>query len=481
MLTAPVRLKALVTLMLPLFVLAGCAVGPDYQRPDIPLSSTFHGATAVADRTATAAPTLSRWWTGFGDPVLDRVVTTALAQNLTLAQATARVSQARAVTQAARAALLPSGQLNAQAAAAHQSLQDPLGRVENAQPGFDRNAALYSGNVGASWEVDVFGGLRRSAEAAQADYQAAQAASVAARLTVIAETADTYVVVRTVQARLALAHEQTATQTRRVALAQLRYDRGIAPELELRQAQGELATTAANVPVFEAALVSARNGLDVLMGIAPGTADAALDAPAPIPQAPAIQTAGGPASLLRRRPDVIVAERRLAASNARIGQALSDYYPKLSLSALMGSATTVAGNFFTGGAATAQGVGGLRWRLFDFGTVDAEVQSARGKNAEALAAYRLSILQATADVEDAFSSVAKREDQAQQLTLGEAALTRARSSALAAYQTGASNYLQVLDADDRLQHVQDARIVAQSDASRAAIASFLALGGGWEE
>lgn len=468
-------------MLLAVFALAGCAIGPNYEAPSVPASSAFKGGSAVNERASAPAPELSRWWTGFNDPVLNRVVTTALAQNLTLAQATARVTQARASTQASRAALLPAGQLNAQAAGAHQSLEDPLGRVENSQPAFDRNSGLYQASAGATWELDVFGGLRRSAEAAQADYQAAQASSIAARLSVISETADTYMLVRTIQARIALAREQTATQSRRVELAQLRYGRGVAPELELRQAQGELAMTAATIPALETALVSARNGLDVLMGIEPGTADEALDSPRPIPQPPGIETAGGPASLLRRRPDVIVAERHLAASNARIGQALSEYYPKISLSALVGSATTVAGNFFTGDAALAQGAAGLRWRLFDFGRVDAEVQAAKGKNAEALAAYRLSILQATADVEDAFSLVVKREAQEQQLALGETALTRARVSALAAYQAGSESYLQVLDADDRLQRVQDARIVAQSDAARAAVASFLALGGGWDE
>ncbi|GAB5098456.1 efflux transporter outer membrane subunit [Caballeronia sp. HLA56] len=476
-----VKRQSLPALLLAVFTLAGCAVGPDYKPPTVPMSSSFQGAEALNERAGAPTPELSQWWTGFNDPVLNRVVTTALAQNLTLAQATARVAQAHATTRAARAALLPAGQMNVQAAAAHQSLEDPLGRVENSQPGFDRNSPLYQASAGVSWEIDVFGGLRRSAEAAQADYQAAQASSVAARLSVIAETADTYVLVRTVQARLALAKDQTTTQQRRVDLAQLRYSRGVAPELELRQAQGELATTAANVPVFETALVSARNGLDILMGIEPGTADEALDSPRPIPQPPGIQTADGPASLLRRRPDIIVAERHLAASNARIGQAIAGYYPTISLSALVGSATTVASNVFTGDAALAQGVAGLRWRLFDFGTVDAEVQAAKGKNAEALAAYRLSVLQATADVEDAFSLVVKREARERQLALGETALQRALASALAAYQSGSENYLQVLDADDRLQRVQDERIVAQSDAARAAVASFLALGGGWDE
>jgi hypothetical protein len=177
-----VKLQSLPALLLSVFALAGCAVGPDYAPPSVQMSSAFKGAAAINDRAGAPTPDLAHWWTGFNDPALNRVVATALAQNLTLAQATARVAQARATTRSARAALLPTGQMNVQAAAAHQSLEDPLGRVENSQPGFDRNSRLYQASAGVSWEVDVFGGLRRSAEAAQADYEAAQASSVAARL-----------------------------------------------------------------------------------------------------------------------------------------------------------------------------------------------------------------------------------------------------------------------------------------------------------
>lgn len=477
------RLAPVPTAMTALAVLflAGCAVGPDYHAPALTAAAQFHSASLLESRRiATPPPPLENWWVGFNDPTLERVIDVALRQNLELAQAVARVTQAGALTQSARAALLPSAEVSGQASTAHASLEDPIGRLENASPGFNRNGQLYNLGIGASWEVDVFGGLRRGAEAAQADYESAQAAEAAARLTIIAETADTYLLLRTVQARLALAQQQTATQQRRVELARLRFSRGIAPELELRQAEGELATTAARVPSLEAALVAAHNGLDVLMGVAPGTDDAQLQNVAPIPAAPAVQTAGGPADLIRRRPDLIVAERKLAASNARIGEAVSDYYPKFSLSGLIGTATTASGDLFAANTMLAQGIAGLHWRLFDFGRVDAEVKAAKGKNAEALAAYRQSVLVATEEVEDALTALVKLEAQEALLSNGEQALGRARDSALAAYQSGSQNYLQVLDADDRLQQTQDARIVAQSDAARAAVAAFRSLGGGWE-
>lgn len=470
-------------LALAAIVLSACAVGPDYHRPTVELPEQFRGTADIGQRTAApSAPELSSWWQGFNDPVLNRVVTTALAQNLDLAQAVARVSQARAGTESARAALLPSGQLSAQAARAHQSLEDPVVAAEASSiPGFNRNSYYYNVDAGASWEIDLFGGLRRSAEAAQAEYEATQAASAAARLEVIAATADTYVLVRTLQARLQLAREQTATQQDRVRLVRLLASRGLAPDWQLREAQGVLSEVSASVPALETGQVSARNALDVLMGRTPGTSDPDLDAIAPIPSAPAVQTAVGPADLLRRRPDIIVAERRLAASNARIGEALSDYYPKFSLSALMGSTTTVGGHLFDSPANVALGAFGLRWRLFDFGRVDAEVKAAKGKNAEALAAYRLSVLQATADIENAFSALVKREAQEKLFRDGETSLSHARDSIAAGYARGTSSYVNVLEADSRLEAIQDARIIAQSSAARAAIASFKALGGGWDD
>jgi len=183
---------------------------------------------------------------------------------------------------------------------------------------------------------------------------------------------------------------------------------------------------------------------------------------------------------LRRRPDLIVAERRLAAANARIGVAVAEYYPKFSLGALVGSATTTSGNLFDGCANQAQAVLGLRWRLFDFGRVDAQIAAARGQTAEALAVYRLAVLRAAQDVEDAFAALVKREAQTRALAQGEHALAQARETSFAAYKGGVVSLIEVLDADANLLQTRDAQAQAQTEATRAAIASFRALGGGWQ-
>ncbi|QUT05590.1 efflux transporter outer membrane subunit [Sphingobium phenoxybenzoativorans] len=460
--------------------LAGCAVGPNYHRPAIASASAYMGSPAVAARSQAAPITTDSWWAGFGDPVLSDLVMKALDQNLDIAQAVARVSQAKASLRAADAALLPSASVSASAATAHQSLETPTGRMPGATPGFDRDGQLYDASLGASWEIDLFGGLRRGGEAARADYQASQAGVAAARLSVAAQVADTYIVIRGLQARLSVAEQQVSTQRRLVDTVRLQYDKGVAAELQLRQAEGALTQVEASVPVLRIGLEAAMNALDILLGAQPGTYRQTLAAVTPIPDAPAIGETGAPADLLRRRPDLIIAERKLAASNARIGVAVSEYFPKFSIGGLIGSATTVAGNMFTGVANQAQGVLGLRWRLFDFGRVDAEIAAAKGANAEALAAYRLAVLRASEDVENAFSALVQREAQEATLARGEIALTRAQSASLAAYKGGVVSLIEVLDADRRLLDTRDARVQAQAEAARAAVASFRALGGGWQ-
>jgi outer membrane protein TolC len=219
--------------------------------------------------------------------------------------------------------------------------------------------------------------------------------------------------------------------------------------------------------------------LDVLFGVQPGTYRAERRSSMPVPVAP-----GWPrpaADLIRRRPDLIVAERRLAAANARIGVAIAESYPRFSLGALLGSTTTISsGNLLTRGATQALGVLGRRWRLFDVGRVDAQIATARGHQAEALAAYRLAALRATEDVENAFSALVKRESELGILTRGKSSFARARENADAAYRAGIVSLIEVLDADSNLLQARDAKAQAQTEAVRAAIAAFRALGGGWD-
>ncbi len=462
-------------------LLSGCAVGPDYRRPDAPLPDRYPTQPRGAANITAHPPVSAAWWDGFDDPLLSSFVSRALAQNLDLAQASAQLAQARAGADAATAALLPAGNIDAQTARAHQSVETPLGQVLNSAPGYDRYGNSYEANLTASWELDVFGGLRRSRQAALAEYQASQAGVAAARLAVAARTADTYITIRGLQARLAITRRQVQTRQDLLEKVQLLYERGLSPEYEVRQIEAELLQVQATMPILQTGLDAAMNALDVMLGVPPGTHRSSLAEAGPIPHTPELASTGTPADLLRRRPDLIVAERRLAASNARIGVAISEYYPKLSLSALLGSATAVSsGNLFTGGASQSAGVLGLRWRLFDFGRVNARIGQAKGQEAEALAAYRQSVLRATEDVENAFSSLANRETQAAMLDKGEAALASARQSSFASYSKGAASLIEVLRADEKMLQVADANAQAKVESAQAAVAVFKALGGGWQ-
>jgi NodT family efflux transporter outer membrane factor (OMF) lipoprotein len=439
------------------------------------------GGPAVDAKAAQATKVdLVNWWRSFNDPLLASLVDRALAQNLDLQQASAPVVQARAALRHASADLLPSGQVSGQASENYQSTESPQGRIASALPGFQREAQSYELDLGASWELDLFGGKDAARDAARADWQASAAGAAAARLTVAAQTADTYILIRSLQARLDVARGQLKTQQQLVDLIALQYRKGVAAEMQLRQAEGALAQVKAAVPELEQNRDVAMNALDVLLGLQPGSTRTELAAAAPIPIPPAVSSAGGPPALLRRRPDIIAAERTLAASNARIGVAISEYYPKFTLGGLLGTATMGVGGLFSGGATQASGFLGLRWRLFDFGRVDAEVAAARGKNTEALAAYRLTVLKASEDVENSFSTLVKQQARAQILAEGDVSLTKARASSFAAYKGGVSSLLDVLDADRRLLENRDAEVQARAAAARAAVASFRALGGGWD-
>jgi NodT family efflux transporter outer membrane factor (OMF) lipoprotein len=476
----PMPSKRTLAILISASLSAGCAVGPDYTRPELSMPENFLSQAAVEQRHARPNADLITWWAGFGDPQLTRLVTLALEQNLDLAQAAARVAQVRAGLGAATAALLPSGSVSGQTGRAYQSVETPLGQALNATPDFDRYGNAHEANIGASWELDIFGGLRRGREAALAEYQASAAGAAATRLAVAAQTADTYITIRGLQTRIAVARQQVQTQEELLATVNLLYSQGLAAELQVYQVEGALAQVRASVPVLETGLDAAMNALDVMLGSSPGTHHSELAKTTTIPVAPQIAAAGSPDELLRRRPDLIAAERRLAASNARIGVAIAEYYPKLSLSGLIGSATSVSGDsLFSSGASQAAAVLGLRWRLFDFGRIDAQIEQAKGQEAESLAAYRLAALRATEDVENAFSALVNREEQATLLAKGVDSLDQARDASFMAYQKGAVSLIEVLNADETLLRATDTRAQAQTESARAAVAAFKALGGGW--
>lgn len=460
--------------------LAGCAVGPDYRAPDLAPPFAYHGGSTLAARAGEAPPpALETWWQGFDDPVLARFVERALTRNLDLAAARERVAQARAIASRAGAARLPAIAVDASLARERQSLRSPLGELARHAPGYERTQSLAQLDAGASWEADLAGGLRRGEQAAHAELAVVEAQHAGTRVTLAGETADAYLRVRGAQSRIAIAQRQIDNEAQWVDLVRLRRDKGLGTAREVAQADGLLLQAQAGVPPLRRELASQLFRLDVLTGVAPGTSEGELVAAAADFKVPAIATAGGPAELLRRRPDVVAAERRLAASNARIGVAIAGYYPSFSLSGVLGFESLDPGRTLSAAAFQPAALAGLHWRLFDFGRVDAEVEQARGANREALLRYRQEMLRATEDVEDAIVAVAELEGQHALLAREVDAHLQARDAAQDAYRGGAVGLVEVLDENRQLLAAQDLLARVRTDDARAAVAAFRALGGGW--
>lgn len=460
--------------------MAGCAVTPSYERPTSPMPAEFHNALALAERAnVLKAPTLDQWWVGFEDPALVRIVERALQQNLSMAAAFARVEQARAAARVVATRELPSGTFVADATRQHQSLESPSGRLASGAPGYDRNQSLFNLGAGASWELDLAGGLKSGTQQAEAEAQAAEADRLGVRVSIAAEAADAYFRVRGAQSRITLAQEEIDTNTKLLELVRVRKEDGLASVREVAQAEALLHQTTATLPPLKIELETQLNRLDVLMGAQPGTYASELSSPGVDRPLPAIEVAQGPADLLRRRPDVIAAERRLASAHARIGVATAEYYPHLTLSALLGLSSLGGGNLLTAAAFQPQVGAGLRWRLFDFGRVDSEVAQAKGSEAEQLALYRQSMLRATEDVENAIVTLTQLEQQHIELSKEVESRVQARDSAKEAYKGGAIGLFEALEEERQLLAARDQLARVHADNGRAVVATFRALGGGW--
>lgn len=471
------RLLGMSVLLIPL-ALEACAVGPNYVKPQTALAP-FHNAAPVVQTAAAPAP-LDTWWTGFNDPMLVTVVQRALDQNLDLAAALGRVQQARAVAKGAGAQLLPTVDVSGGATANRASLRSPYSSAVGGQSGLSRNYEDYSVGPSASWEIDLFGGLRRGAKAASEEESAAEADRVGTRITVVADAADAYLQIRGYQARLAVALDQVSNDEHLLKLVQDRYAAGSGTGQEIAEAQALLRQARASVPLLRIGLEKQLNRLDVLMGAQPGTYAQELGLASAIPAIPAIPDKTAPTDMLRRRPDIIAAERRLAASSDRIGVAISDYYPKVSLSGALGFDSISASSLFTKSAFAATGGGLIRWRLFDFGKVDAQVKQARGANAEALALYRQTVLRAAEDVEDSLVTLSQTQDRVAEVQEQVAALTRARDLAQQSWKAGSTPLTDVINADQQLLIARDQLDSERAGSARAAVAVFRALGGGWQ-
>lgn len=451
--------------------LAGCTVGPAYRRPPTPVPATW--STPPAGGASTATAQITDWWKTFGDPLLDRFVAHAIAANHDLRIAAARVREARALRSGTMGELLPT--LDALA-----SYTDAR-RSENALtfPVDQLDTNLYETGFDARWELDLFGGKRRSVEAATADLAAALENERDVLVTLLGEVARNYVEARGLQRRLIIAQRNIDAQQDAVTLTRARFEAGLTSELDVAQATSLLARVRAQVPVLETSLRRAAYRLGVLLGGEPGALWEELATEQPIPPVPPEVPVGLPADLLRRRPDVRRSERQLAAATARIGVEAAELFPKVSLLGTAGLQSLSVSDLFSGGSRFWSAGPSLTWRIFDAGRIRARIHAQDAREEQALAQYEKAVLTALEDAENAL--VAYAEEQVRYRSLYDAVRASRRAVDLATelYAKGLGSFLAVLDAERSLYENEDQRVVSQSNVSVNLVALYKALGGGW--
>src|SRR5882724_63148 len=453
---APMRHPRL--LVTALVLLAGCTVGPDYMRPSVLLPDSWRAAGRPA-AAPTPATDLAGWWHAFGDQTLDAIVDQALAENLDLKTGAARVREARAARVIAASGLYPS--IGTSASYARTRPFSKHSQFGSLLPGNLAEANLFQGDFDASWELDVFGGVRRGIEAADADVAAAEDDERDVRVTLLAEVARNYVEIRSLERRIAIAAENIENQRSSVALTEDRFRTGLASELDVRQARSLLATTESEVPLLESQREQTLHALSVLVGREPNALQEDLARPAPIPGVTAPDAlavhipVGLPSDLLRRRPDVRRAERQVAAATARVGVATADLFPKVSLTGLAGLESVSAGDFFSGGSRYFNAGPTISWRLFEGGRIRANIAAADAREEQALHQYEKAVLTGLRDVEDAL--VAYGKERRRRDALMQAVEANRRSVVLARdrYVNGVGTYLAVLDAERTRYEAED--------------------------
>lgn len=455
-----------------MLILAGCiSVGPNYQPPEPASPLQWKNAALLAATPQAATPSsslaeLARWWQAFNDPGLDRLIATTLAQNLDLKSAQAKLREARARAAIADAALYPS--VTAEAGA------------KRSESGSDANPSkTFSAGLDASWELDIFGANRRASEAAVATASATQASLRDTQVSLIAEVANAYISLRTLEARYAAAQSSLASQQETRDLTRWRWQAGLVSELDFIQAESTLAQTRAKLPAFDIQLESARNQLTVLLGVQPSALPDLLAGSGKIPDFSNVADMPLPLDTLRQRPDIRVAERNLAAQTAQVGAAEAARYPTVNLSGTLSLQSDQLGRLLRADSLINSLAASLTAPIFDAGRIRANIAVQNAVLDQTLATYQKTVLQALADVENALMALAKTEARRADLRTAASTAEAADSMARQRYAAGLVDYLTVLDAQRTLLTVQDSLRSAEGDRASALVQLYKALGGGW--
>jgi len=450
----------------------GCAVGPDFHRPEVSVPGGWAGPTA---KPATQPKTpggreLADWWTLFQDPILTSLINRAVSSNLDLKLAEARIREARAAKGVAAGGLGPALDASGSYQRSRSSAASGTG---------SSSADQYQAGFDAGWEIDIFGGQRRNLEAADADLQAAVETRRDVLVTLTAEVARNYINLRSFQQQIVITQKNLAAQLHSAKLTRQRFEGGFVSGLDVANAEAQSATTAAQIPLLESSVQQAIYSLSVLLGEPPASLEAELSPTGIIPGAPPEVPAGVPSELLRRRPDIRRAEAQIHAATARIGVAAAELFPKFTIA---GSAGYQSGEFsswfdwanrfwFFGPS--------LSWRLFESGRIRAGVELQKALQEQEVITYRQTVLSALQEVENALIASSKEQAHRKALATAVAANRKAVSLAETLYTEGQTDFLNVLQAQGALYATEDALVQSTSTVSTNLVALYKALGGGW--
>ena len=451
-------------------LLSGCAVGPNYVKPNTPVAASFQSAQ---DPIYSSEQVQSQFWKQFGDPTLDQLVDDSLAANHDLRIALGRLVEARA--------------------ARHQALFD-FGPTVTADGGYTKQRVpaaaspvgtgykyeLYDAGFDATWELDLFGRIRRENEAARADLEGAEANLRDVQVSVIAEVARTYFELRGTQNELAVAQRNVENQRESLRITDERLSAGRGTELDTSRAQAQLSTTLSSISPLEASISRSIHRLSVLTGRDPDALTDLLGPAKALPDLPKIAAVGDPAALLRRRPDIRVAERQLASATARIGVAVGDLFPKVSFTGNFGYMSNDTSTLGSAGARSYEIAPGISWAAFDLGRIRAQVAAAHAQADVDLAAYQKTVLLALEDTENSLVTHARARDHLRNADDAARASATAARLARTRYEGGIVDFLEVLDAERTQLQAEDQLAQSKTDAMTSLVAVYKALGGGWE-
>jgi len=465
-----------------LLIMTGCkTVGPDFEKPEVPVADTWLEANNENVDTTTSA--YQDWWAVFEDPALSKLIDTAYRQNLSLQVAGLRVMEARAQLGIATGLKYPQSQsVGGGYAYSRSSINaPPLSSLpDDVLQGVDRSAGVWSASFDAAWEADVWGKFSRGVEAADANLAANMLNYDAVLVTLTGDVAALYTSIRTLQERLDFAYSNVKLQQKALDLANSRFKLGATSELDVQQARGLMYNTESLIPVFLLNLERAQNTLSFLLGLPPSNLETMLGTTRNIPTAPASIAVGIPADLLRRRPDVRAAEMAAAAQSANIGVSQAALYPSFVLAGSLGLAGGSFSDLFDGGATTGFITPFFKWDIFNYGRIKNNVRVQDARFEQAVTSYQNTALAAAKEVQDGLQGFLRTQEQVGYLNNAVRASTRAAELALAQYSQGASDYTRVLNTQTALLQQQDTLTAARGQVVSNLVATYKALGGGWQ-